>query len=591
MKLLRRYQDPVLLALVLVLALAVRVYGLNFPPHYHWDEQITFDNVLYASFSHLQLPTYVHGSFVQYLILSLWYTALILRGQQPSAENLLRAFFHNSTLFILLARSLLALAGTATVAVAYALGRYLYSRTVGLIAAFFLALTFLHVSESHYARGHILSAFFVTVAVYYCARILRAGRTRDYLLAGVATGLAIAAQYSAVIGFFPLVLAHGMRMGQSKAGKRDWLLNRALLLGIDSAAATFFLVTPYALLNYRFFAGEMKWFLTHVLSHPWVSSEGQPVLLFYLTEHLRNGMGTPLEITALAGAAYALYQREPQDLILLAFPIPLFLSLGKGENFARYALPLLPFLAIAASRLLVDAVRAASRFLSSRRRHIFLGAVMVGLIFPSAVRVAQYDFLITQPDTRQLASRWIKACIPAESTIVAEGSGVLGPSIPPSVEYVDLWMARVPADSFTHFYLQEKRPFLQGGVGYHVDQVFRLDRVHDTRGMSVGTIADAQYYASRGVDYLVTVNWMQRDDADRYTPTFQASLNTAYKLVKEFRPTVSFRFDPYAWRMDYDALGHVVPGRPLVGGPRLRIYRAGEVALPQKVSCADPANP
>jgi len=252
-------------------------------------------------------------------------------------------------------------------------------------------------------------------------------------------------------------------------------------------------------------------------------------------------------------------------------------------------LPLLPFLVIVASRLLLDVVGAADRFLHLRHRYLLLGIAALGLILPSTINVARYDFLITQPDTRQLASRWIKRCIPPESTIVAEGSGVLGPQIPLSAEYIDMWMATVPADSFTHFYLQEKRPFLQNSAGYHVDQVFRLDQRRRASGTSVETIADTQYYADQGVDYLVTVSWMQRDVADRYTPVFQSSLDTAYELVADFRPTVAFRFDPYAWRMDYDALAHIAPGNPVVGGPRLTIYQRRVAGIARKVSCVNPS--
>lgn len=79
-------------------------------------------------------------------------------------------------------------------------------------------------------------------------------------------------------------------------------------------------------------------------------------LRFYLAEDLRNGMGLGLEMLALLGVAYALYRHRAEDWMLLVFPLPLFLALATGENFAHYALPLLPFLAIAAARLLFDAI-------------------------------------------------------------------------------------------------------------------------------------------------------------------------------------------------------------------------------------------
>ena len=65
------------------------------------------------------------------------------------------------------------------------------------------------------------------------------------------------------------------------------------------------------------------------------------MFLFYLTEHLRNGMGTGLELVALAGVVYTAYRHRWQDAVLLAFPLVLYVTLAKGENFARYAVLLL----------------------------------------------------------------------------------------------------------------------------------------------------------------------------------------------------------------------------------------------------------
>jgi hypothetical protein len=282
------------------------------------------------------------------------------------------------------------------------------------------------------------------------------------------------------------------------------------------------------------------------VSRTWVSPEGQPVWLFYLTEHLRNGLGTGLEVIALGGIIYAMAKRLPQDWILLAFPLPLFLTLAKGENFARYALLLLPFLVIAAARLIYDVTQWAELKWS---RHWTWAVIVfaVGLVVPSGLNIARYDFMITQPDTRTLAAQWIDAHIPDGATIAVEGAGVLGPVVP-------------------------ARPNQPDGRTYQVDTVFRLDQRHEG-GILVGSISSADYYASRGIDYLVTVNWMQGESESGYSKEFQDSLEADYAPIAEFAPTIDFRFDPYAWRMDYNALAQVIPGKPETGGPRLTVYR------------------
>lgn len=564
MKSIRLSWTLVLLALVLVLALAARTYGLDFP-RYHWDENINFDSVLYASFSHLALQTYVHGSFLQYLVLGFWDIFLAVTGVAPTTQNLLMAFFREGSTLPLIARALLVGVGTLTVAVTFVLGKRLCGARVGLLAAFFLALTFLHVSESHYARGHILATFFVTLAVYFCARILSDPHARNYALAGVCIGLATAAEYSALLAVVALVAAHFAR----GARRSEW---RALLIGLDSSALAFFCVTPYALLNFPFFAGEMKWFLTQVVSRTWVSPEGQPVLLFYFTEHLRNGMGLPLELLAVGGVVSAIYRHRPADWVLLAFPLSLLVTLSKGENFARYALPLLPFLVILAARFLRDAIDWLAARTSPRLARVTLIVVAVGAMVPSTLNIARYDYWLTQPDTRALAADWITAKVPDEATMIVEGAGVLGPSVPVSRMLLDQQIAAQSPASVGKLYLEAQRANLPTGPGYRVDTVFRLDQVHES-GILVGSVQSAQEYVARGVDYLVTVDWMQRDDADHYSPEFQRSLEAAYQPIAKFEPTIAFRFDPYAWRMDYDALARVVPGQPVIGGPRITIYR------------------
>ncbi|NOZ00102.1 MAG: phospholipid carrier-dependent glycosyltransferase [Chloroflexi bacterium] len=566
-------REYILLALVVLLAFAGRAYGLNFPA-YHWDEKIGFDNIFYASHNQLALMIYDHGSFLQYLILGSWYIYLMFTGAPLTTQGLLTSFFGDAAPFVLLARGLLVLAGTGTVVVVYALGRRAYSKKVGLLAAFLLALTFLHVAHSHYARGHILAAFFVTLAVYFCMDILQTGRRRSYVLAGLSIGLATGAQYSALLAVLPLLVAHVLRERARRpdAGWLAWSLDRSLLIAINVAALAFFAVTPYVLLDFPYFSGQVKGFLTQVVTKAHVSPEGQPVLMFYLTEHLRNGMGLGLEIVSLVGVVYALARRTSQDWVWLAFPTVLFFALGKGENFARYALPLLPFLALAAARLLVDAAEWARGRWRFRWADAGLVVVAIALLIPSTLNILRFDYWITQPDTRQLAEAWMRRNIPAGARLVVEGADVLGPDLPLDKTWLDESIAAASPDSLGRIYLEAIRASQLTGPGYRVERVFRLDEQH-RGGVVIGTVDSADEYARRGVEYLVTVDWMQRDAEDAYSAAFQQSLDAAYQQIAVFEPTIHFRFDPLAWRMDYDALAQVVPGQPGIGGPRLVVYQ------------------
>lgn len=565
----------ILLALVVLLALIVRVYGIGFPL-YNWDERTTFADVFFAMGNNLAILTYEHGSLLTYILLSVWYPLVaVAQKTVPGYFEFFITYYQNPLLLAIPGRLISSFASAGTVLCVFFLGMRLYHRTVGLIAAFFLALTFLDVAESHYMRTYALTSLFSTLAVFFSIKILDERRLRNYVLAGLFVGLATAAQYTVILLVVPLVTAHVIATRRTwGAGAWHHLLSKSIFAGLDSAGLAFFLATPYALLEFPAFAGFMKWFVLSRANSAWVSPEGQPVWLFYLTEHLAGGMGVELEIVAILGLALALYRRRSQDLVLFEFPILLFLTLNGGPNFARYALPVLPFLAIAAANLLHSVSQWSWRWVSPRLSSLALVVITVGLAIPSFLNIVRFDLMLTLPDTRLLATQWIEKNVPEGAKIATEGLDILGPYIPPNRGMIDAAIAKARTESER----QEMRALETSLVGrprYQVTPTFRFDQ--DVRGgIVVVSVQSAQRYADQGIDYLVTVNWMKRSEDDEYAPAFQRSLDTLYRPMVQIRPTIPFRYDPYAWRTDYDALARVTPGSSQVGGPVLTIYRRVE---------------
>ena len=134
-------KERILLFVILLAAFLVRVYGLNFPL-YHWDERIAFGNVFYASYHDLALPIYEHGSFLQYIILLIWFLYRAFSLMPFTTFDLMASFIGNMAPYLILARIPLVLAGTGTVFLTYILAKRVYSKSVGNLAAFFLAFWF-----------------------------------------------------------------------------------------------------------------------------------------------------------------------------------------------------------------------------------------------------------------------------------------------------------------------------------------------------------------------------------------------------------------------------------------------------------------
>lgn len=566
--LLQNHSVKISLFFIMLFGVALRVYGLNFPL-YHWDEKLDFGNSIFAAFSQYKLMVYTHGSFLNYVELALWSVFLLLKGASASSQNMLMIFLENPDSLVLVPRFLIVAFSVLTVWLTYYVGKKFFDTKTGIIAAFFLALNFLHISQSHYVRGHIPSVFFVLLAAFFSFRMLQQRQLRDYLYTGICIGLATSLHFPLVILVFPFVFFH-IFIERSRSGQYNWsniFLSRSFLLGLFSVFFAFIVVTPYALLDSKTYISQMKYFILQASGQVWVSSDGQPVFLFYFTEHLKNGMGLLLETLSIVGLFYAFVRRSRADVVLLVFTTFLLIVISGKANFARYALVLLPFLMVFAARFLVE----LAGFFPQRSRIYFITIVVLILVIPSTSNVLRYDYYLTQPDTREQARVWFSENIPSGAKIVSEGANVLSPNLPLSLEYIEKSLSGMEDGSYAKVHYQALRDLATQDTGYEFITVFKLDEHHE--GEQISAVENASLYPRNDVEYLVTVSWMQRSDADAYSSEFQVSLDALYEEIAVFEPTIPFRWDPYAWRVDYEALSRVRIGEPIVGGPRLVVYQ------------------
>jgi hypothetical protein len=559
---------------VTLAAILVRTYGLGFP-NYHWDENIDFNNVFSASYNRLALLTYVHGSLHPYLILATWSFYFLFGGIELTTSNLIYTFFINPVPLTTIARGLAVSASTATIIMTFVLGKRLYNPRVGWLSSIFLAGTFLHAAESHYARTHTLAGFLVIFVLYFSSRIIKTGNQKDYLFAGISLGLAVAAQYSMFTAATPILYAHIVRFISIKPKPPINLwTQRSLLASAGIAVIAFFCVTPYALIDAQRFFVEIKFILGDV-THVWVDPQGQPIWLFFLTEHLKNGMGIFLAFTAATGFIYTFVRRSNSDFLLFAFLMPSFLTLANSANFARYLVPSLPPLTILAASLFDSIFYRLETRTPVKWMHAVQILVTAVVLAQPVMNILRFDFWLTQQDTRQIASEWITSHIAPGSRIVIEGENVLGPNVPLDRKYMEQLLAIQQKGSLGEIYteaLMNAQPF---DSGYIVLSVFRLDQKHNG-GIFLETISDVSYYRDLGYDYLITSSWMQRTPSDGYSPEFQASLIEYYEPIMTFEPTIYFRYDPYAWQIDYIALAQITPWKQGIGGPKLTIYQLRE---------------
>jgi mannosyltransferase len=150
-------------------------------------------------------------------------------------------------------RSLSALAGVATVPVAYLLGTELRGRRAGIAAAALVAVNPMLLWYSQEARGYALLALLTAIAALYFVRALDGGQRRDLHGWGIASALALATHYFAV---FPVAL------------EALWLLRRrgrGAVAGLRIVAAAGLLLAPLAI--HQMVQGHAEWIGGRSLGH------------------------------------------------------------------------------------------------------------------------------------------------------------------------------------------------------------------------------------------------------------------------------------------------------------------------------------
>jgi len=349
----------------------------------------------------------------------------------------------------LIGRAFSALADLGTLCLVYLIGRRLYDRATGLLAAGLWALTVLSIQQAHFFTVDSMMCFFTTLVAYFSARasqsesgVLSANRGSsskgwlDFGLAGLATGLAAACKINAALAVLLVVLAAASRILSSDHASRLThhalcsLFLRLCLVGLLSLIA-FRIAQPYAFEGPGFFGVQLSpgWLdrlyqirvvQSGVLDMPsgrqWAR---RAPILFSWGNMVIWGMGLPLGLSAWIGWAVAgieLFRGRFAHLVLWGWATLMFLYMScRWVKSVRYILFLYPMFVLLAAYWLVRLCRASSRW---RRRAGFVitALVVAGTLFWAGAFFSIY----LRSHTRLVASRWIYATIPTGSTLGQE---------------------------------------------------------------------------------------------------------------------------------------------------------------------------
>jgi 4-amino-4-deoxy-L-arabinose transferase-like glycosyltransferase len=336
------------LALILVAGFALRVwhndYGLPFV--YSIDEASHFTSRAVEMFWQDLDPGYYQNpatyTYLIYGTLRVLYGPLGFLFGLPYG-NVTTQFDKDPNQIWIVARTLAAVLCTAGVAATYWAARRLWGVREGLVAAAVMSFAFLPVAYSRVAVTDVGALMGVALALMWSARAADEGRTRDFVLAGAAAGLAIAFKYTAGLVLLPLAIAAVARLRVD--GARPLA---GLALAGAAGAVVFAVLNPFVL-------GSLGSWWSDLRDQADVAAQdakpGQQSGGFsYYLDSLTWGLGWAGIAAAVAGAALLLRRDVVRGLVLVAMPLALFVYLAlQARYFGRWLLPAYPALALLAA--------------------------------------------------------------------------------------------------------------------------------------------------------------------------------------------------------------------------------------------------
>src|SRR4051812_19089001 len=283
-------------------------------------------------FDYPSLVIYVHA--VVAIFRFLW-------GALNGEWNSLDAF--SITAIYTTGRFVAAMIGVGTVWAVYRLGAAMASADVGLLAAAQLAVMPMHVRESRFILTDVPMTALTTLAMLFTVRAMRLGTVRAYAWAGAMCGFAAAAKYNGGVALVAVLAALLINERSERDG--GWKLAAA----VAAAALAFVAAAPYTLLD---MTGFLDGFAAQMARFARNSATVDPAWLLYV-KHLSPAWARLTVPLAIAGAIVLLWRPRTR---LFAIPVAFFTATyfyvlaSHSPVFGRYALPVLPLLAIFSRR-------------------------------------------------------------------------------------------------------------------------------------------------------------------------------------------------------------------------------------------------
>ena len=395
-----------ILVVIILLAALVRGFRSKFglPYLYYYDEPlIASDALRMLKTGDFKPQQYYYGSILTYLSLVVdIFHYLYLMTQSPDAAYGLESLEQievavdgfrwgiSHPTFYLWDRLLIALMGTATVALVYYIAKEISGIWAGLLAMVLLATLQFHIDFSSVVSSNAPVAFFTVLTVAFSVLYLKEEKPIFLILALITSGVAGSIKYNAVIAVLIPMFALMISAISRSESYRSWYW----VLVPVVPTITFLICIPYALLDLPKFLSDVAWTIRAYKVSGWEGQEigkGLPNLTYQIDMIIKN-VGIFAAIISLFGLFAMMLKRKAW--VILVFPLAylLFMS-GTRLTFHRNYVVIYPFVAIAFGVGSIAAFNSLLRLPFENKKNQY-AVSMIFILFMVGFSITQFSRVV-----------------------------------------------------------------------------------------------------------------------------------------------------------------------------------------------------
>ncbi|OGK13083.1 hypothetical protein A2859_01220 [Candidatus Roizmanbacteria bacterium RIFCSPHIGHO2_01_FULL_37_16b] len=414
------------LVLIILLALFLRVYGVNWDQgfHLHPDERM-----LIMVTDRLKFFNQLNPDFFNYGSLPIY----ILRASAQLIDTIFRMQISNYVGMLYLGRYLSIIFDIGTIILIYKISRLLFNNIkIQIYSTLFYSVAFFPIQNSHFFVVDVFLTFFTTLLLLLLLKYLLlpswSDRPKMVVVHGIVFAAMLSTKFTAII-FLPIISL--ILIFKNRNSLRKCIFD--LLFFYLLSSIFFFIFMPYAFIEYKRFISDISeqikmnndpyifpYTLQYVSTIPY---------LYYLRNIFFWGLGPLISTLSLLGLIFFVryqilkikYQKHTSKIkyfifnmnfLYFIFYILYFIVIGRSAvKFMRYMLPIYPFLTIMAGYGL---------FQISNIKYQITKLLTFSFLLFTFVWSYMFINIYSQKHTRISATEWILQNIPVGSRIAIE---------------------------------------------------------------------------------------------------------------------------------------------------------------------------